>query len=127
VTDLSREHDAMDEVLADIGNPPVHLWPLQLAIRTWISFVATVEYEFVGEPEDLSLELSTRDYLDELSGRLAGFWSDYIERQLAPWDERFKEATFEDPRLMLSPTEADGGWWHKRSPKRWTRDRETST
>ena len=91
--------------------------PAAATVRRWIAIVAITEVGYDGVGEEFDNDLRTRDYIEELCGRLPGFWSDYFQAQVAPWDDRFRAATIENPRLYAS--DKAKSWWHHRFPRIW--------
>src|SRR6266566_5949023 len=89
------------------------------AIRLWIATVASVETGYEGDVEEYAYDLHTRDYLEELRTRLPGFWAEYIDRCLQPWDERFRAATVEEAEPYLPALTDEPGWWQFRTPWTW--------
>jgi hypothetical protein len=90
------------------------------ALRSWIATVAIVEVGYVGEWEDYVHELEARDYLDEVARRAPSLHPT-IERDLAPWDERFRTATVEHGEPHMPPDPGRDAWWQYRSPVNWRR------
>jgi hypothetical protein len=90
----------------------------EAALCSWIATVAVVEVGYVGEWEEYALELTTRDYLDELMVRSPGS-RQALEQDLAIWDERFAAATVEEEKPHLPSLRGEPGWWQFRSPRKW--------
>ena len=111
IADLQRVQDE----LRDVHEP---LSPTEL-VRAWIAIVAIVEVGYDGMAEEYSNDLMTRDYIGELCRRLPGTWAELFEREIAPWDERFRAATVEETEPHLPDLMGAAGWWQYRSPRLW--------
>lgn len=93
------------------------LTPDQL-VRKWIATVAIVEVGYDDAWEMYVDDLMTREFIAEVSRRLPDYWAARFAEWVAPWDERFREATIEEPEPHLLRDEEPGWWWF-RSPRVW--------
>jgi hypothetical protein len=122
-----RRHDEdiislrrVQDELKDDWSPLTELTP-QEVVRAWIAIVAIVEVGYDGMWEEYTLDLMTREYIDELCRRLPGRWSLRFADWIGPWDERFRAATVEEstPHFPSLEGEHEPGWWWYRTPRVW--------
>jgi len=93
-------------------------------VRQWIAFVAVVEVGYDDTWEDYTNELMLREYIAELCRQLPGnrVAADLAE-SVAPWDERFRAATTEEPKPFgLTGDWGEEAWWAYRRPRLWAYD-----
>lgn len=108
----------VQEELSDRWSPLTELTPDQL-VRAWIATVAIIEVGYEGAWEEYTHDLSTREYIGELSRRLPESWGALFAEWVAPWDERFRAATVEQSEPILRRPEDSPSWWWYRTPRIW--------
>ncbi|HKO57448.1 MAG TPA: hypothetical protein VJ276_16360 [Thermoanaerobaculia bacterium] len=112
----SDEEAALRKVMASFHRRSQHAVPPTVAslIAEWARFVQEVEVGYACSIYGYTNDLSTRDLLDELIERGPSSLAVEIERELEPWDDRYRVATRPSKRPLLpGPDVADKPRWHR--------------
>ncbi len=112
---LSAQDTQELRVALEQSTPP-NGQPLSLdgMLSRWNTLVTEVERGYRLTAYDYSNDLSVRDRLEEVIGRVRGDLRAKIAAVLQPLDDRFDRATVESPK----PLSAGRPFWWKRIPRK---------
>lgn len=110
--------EPLDKVLQEFGERAVRQEPptLQGLVNKWAGFVEEVENGYEFSIYDYTNDLSVRDLLAELLGRVDRSTQIHARQLLTEWDERFRFATMTATKT-LEAAPVDAGWWWQRIPR----------
>lgn len=108
----------IDKVLQEFGERAVLQEPptLEGLVNKWAGFVEEVENGYDLSIYDYTNDLSVRDLLAELLGRVDRSTQIHARQLLQEWDERFRFATMTAPKA-LEAAPVNSGWWWQRIPR----------
>lgn len=114
---LSREEEPiLEPILASMSRKAGHTLTLPLMLERWENFVSEVEKGYDNSIYEYTNDLSVRDLLQVVIDNSPLALRDKLIRALLIWDERFKKATEESNRSILSDKEKSPAWWWFRVP-----------
>src|SRR5438045_3360005 len=101
-----------------IGQHSRYPFTLQVLLRDWWRFVSDISNP-QNEYEDWTNEAYKRDMIEfEFKPGAPRSLKDKIDAFVAPWDEKYREATAEVSEPWFG-TGGNEGWWWYRCPKSW--------
>lgn len=86
-------------------------------IDAWRSVVESVEEGYALTVDDLTNDLSVRDFAEEARPLVTACVADWLSEDLRPLDERYERATRPAARRLPGGTVR---WWAQRVPRRLT-------